>query len=47
VGRTPIRVKLPPGNHQVVLVLKDTNTRVLHNVRITAGKRKRLRVRIP
>jgi len=47
VGRTPIRVKLPPGKHQVVLVLKDTNTRVLHNVRITAGKRKRLRVRIP
>jgi hypothetical protein len=47
VGRTPIKVRLRTGKHRVVLVLKDTNTRIRHQVSITAGKRKRLRVRIP
>jgi hypothetical protein len=42
---TPAVIKLPVGTHQIMVILKRSNARVKHKVRIKPGKVIRLRLR--
>jgi serine/threonine-protein kinase len=42
---TPALVELPAGPHTVIVVLKGTNTRITHRVKVKPGKIHRIRLR--
>ena len=42
---TPWRFTLPEGDHEIVVLLKDSNTRIKHLVKIKLGKLIKLNIR--
>ena len=42
---TPARLKLAPGRHEVVVLLKESNVKITQQVDIKAGKRTTLRLK--
>lgn len=43
---TPVRLKLPPGQHEIVIVVQRTNERLRHEIDVKPGKLLKLRFRL-